>query len=387
MSAPAFGDAQQRQDAALAERDAWPERSPWIRTAVRDIPRSAFAPRRLWHWNGQAYLPLDRTKDVDRWAAEVYADPDAAAVTQLTGGLPTSSLSCTAVVVDMLDSLLLDTGHRVLELGTGTGWNAALLAHRAGNNQVVSVETDPGLAASAQRRLTGSGTAVQVVVGDGAVGFAPGAPYDRVISTYAVDTIPFAWVEQLRPGGRLVTPWGHLGHVALTVAEDGSSASGWMQGLAQFMPARTRLPAADTKDFSQVRGDKASGGERPFLHPLETLEGDWGLRFHLRVAMPEMRITTAQDQDGWNAWIHDGLHSWAVLAAQGDGKTITTQGGPRRLADLLDAAWEQWSALGSPPVYDYGMTVTNGGATQYVWANDPLTGPRWALGSAARQAV
>jgi protein-L-isoaspartate(D-aspartate) O-methyltransferase len=355
----------------LEERGAWPARSPWIRAAVEKLPRERFAPDRLWRWDGQQYQGVDRAGDPEAWAMEIYGDPDHPAVTQLTHGRPTSSLSSTGVVVDMLDSLLLEPGHRVLELGTGTAWNAALLASRAGPGQVVSAETDPALAAAARRRLEEAGLDAQVVVGDGTHGWPAGAPFDRVIATYAVDTVPWAWVAQTRPGGRIVTPWGHLGHVALTVDDTGSAATGWMQGLARFMPARTT--AGTAIPFADVRAASASDDERPFPRDLAPLEDPWGLRFHLRVAIPELRITTAWDQDGLNAWVHDGTTSWAMLAATGDGRTIATQGGPRRLTDALVEAWDQWSGTGNPTVYDYGMTVTDHGATQYVWINDPST--------------
>jgi protein-L-isoaspartate O-methyltransferase len=275
------------------------------------------------------------------------------------------------VVIDMLDSLRLEPGHQVLELGTGTGWNAALLASRAGPGQVVSVETDPALAAAARRSLDTAGAhATTSVVGDGTAGWSADAPYDRVIATYAVDTVPWAWVAQTRPGGWIVTPWGHLGHVALAVDATGSTASGWMQGLGQFMSARTTT--APALSFTDVRAasDTGTGTEHPFARDLAPLEDPWGLGFHLRVVLPEVRYRTAWDEDGLNAWLHDGT-SWAVLAAVGAGRTIATQGGPRRLADALSEAWDQWTAAKEPTVYDYGMTVTDHGATQYVWIHDP----------------
>ncbi|MET8680033.1 methyltransferase domain-containing protein [Streptomyces sp. NPDC004647] len=334
-----------------------------------------FAPDRLWSWDSHAYVPVDRDSDAERWAAEVYADPDAAAVTQVTDGRPSSSLSCQAVVVDMLDSLLPEPGQRVLELGTGTGWNAALLARRAGPAQVTSVEVDPELAVQASARLDAVSAGVAVKVSDGASGWPEGAPYDRLISTYAVEYIPWAWVAQTRPGGRIVTPWGRLGHVALTVAEDGGSATGWVQGLAQFMPARGTEPG---QNFGQVRGTGPAGDERPFVRATEPLRDDWHLRFALRVALPDVQVTTAVDADGLNVWLHDGAASWATISALGDGRSTAYQGGPRRLADELEQAWDIWLAAGKPEVYDFGMTIEPD--RQYLWTRDPANGSRWPVG-------
>ncbi|MEV6318751.1 hypothetical protein [Streptomyces sp. NPDC051776] len=61
-----------------------------------------------------------------------------------------------------------------------------------------------------------------------------------------------------------------------------------------------------------------------------------------------MDIVTAADADGINAWLHDGATSWATLSAAGDGHTLAYQGGPRRLADELEEAWDQWTAQGPP---------------------------------------
>ncbi|WP_432155001.1 methyltransferase domain-containing protein [Streptomyces tricolor] len=376
-TAPDVDSLQRRLATAMDQRGDWPDRSAWIRDAVDALPRHRFAPERIWRWDGHTYAPIDHSRDPARWASEVYAGPDAATVTQVTDQLPTSSLSCQAVVVDMLDSLLLEHGHRVLELGTGNGWNAALLAWRAGPGSVVSIEADPDLADTARRALSAVGTVVDVQAGDGNHGWAPDAPYDRVIATYAVETIPWAWVEQTRPGGRIVTPWGRLGHVALTVAEDGQSATGWVQGLAQFMPDRHTLRTEP--GYTQVRARSEPATERPWHRDLAPLRDDVHLQFALRVALPHIRITLAEDADGLNAWIHDAQQSWAALSAIGGARTIVTQGGPRRLADELEAAWDTWLAQSRPALYDFGITVADNGATQYAWVNDPMTGPRWPI--------
>lgn len=370
-----FAEQRHRLAGEMEGRGAWAARSGWVRGAVEAVARDEFAPDRLWRWDGHAYLPVDRATDEGRWAGEVYGGPDDAVVTQVTDGLPTSSLSCQAVVVDMLDSLLLEPGHAVMELGTGTGWNAALLAHRAGPDRVTSVEVDGTLADQARARLDKVGARVDVWVGDGSLGWPDGAPYDRVIATYAVEEVPWVWVAQTRPGGRIVTPWGRLGHVALTVAEDGRSASGWVQGLAQFMPARgTSVTGGGGPDFRHVRGTGPAADERSVARDLQPLRSDPHLGFALRVALPDVRIAASADADGVNAWLHDG-ESWAALSAVGDGRTLAYQGGPRRLADELEHAWDAWLAHGRPELYDYGMTVT--ADRQYVWAVDPDTGPRW----------
>ncbi len=374
-TARATAEARVRLDQAMVAGGLWPQRSPWLRDAVARFPRDEFAPERLWDWDGCAWQPVDRGSDPGRWLELLYVDPHRAAVTQVTAGLPTSSLSAQALVVDMLDSLRLEPGQRVLELGTSpSAWNAALLTHRAGPGRVTTVEVDPGLAAAGATRLKTAGLDVDVVAGDGSLGHPAGAPYDRAIATYAVDRVPWAWIEQTRPGGRLVLPWGRLGHAALTVAPDHTHATGWMQGLAQFMPDRTAIPPS-SPDFTAIRTHTPpSGPEQHTTRDPEDLRTDWGLLFHLRVVLPELVITTAVDQDGTSAWIHDGHESWATLSSTPDG-VYRAQGGPRHLADLLDDAWTQWEQLGRPTVYDYGMTVTPD--RQWIWHTDPDHGPRW----------
>ncbi len=365
-----FGERQRRLAAEMARRGSWPGDSPWIREAVAALPRHLFAPDRLWHWDGRAYLPVDRAADPERWADEVYADPDQPAVTQVSGGLPTSSLSCPSVVADMLDSLDPAPGHRVLELGTGTGWNAALLAWRAGPGRVTSLEVDEGLARSAARRATG----VAVVTADGSSGWPHHAPFDRVIATYAVERIPWAWVAQTRPAGRIVAPWGRLGHVALTVADDGRSATGWVQGLATFMPGRGAVPA---RSWHEVRGSGPAPARRPAARDPGPLHDDVHLLFGLRVLLPDVRITTGSGPGGMTAWLHDGAASWAVLTAPPEGRPTVCGSGPRALADEVFTAWDEWLSLGSPRLYDFRMSVT--AHAQHVWCRTPAGEVRWAV--------
>ncbi|MFG1705786.1 methyltransferase, FxLD system [Nonomuraea sp. M3C6] len=123
-------------------------------------------------------------------------------------GRPISSSSQPAIMAAMLDQLAVEPGHRVLEIGAGTGYNAALLAHLVGpGGRVVSVDIDDDVVTRAQGHLSAAGTSsVEVVCADGAEGFAGRAPYDRVIATVGVWDLAPAWLEQLKGDGRLVVP-------------------------------------------------------------------------------------------------------------------------------------------------------------------------------------
>ncbi|MFI6986588.1 methyltransferase domain-containing protein [Embleya sp. NPDC050154] len=370
-----------RATEAMDTHRAWPQDASWVRDAVQALPRHAFAPDRLWDWDGHAYVPVDRDTDPDAWASLVYSGPYDAAVTEITHDRPSSSLSCTSVVAGMLDALDVEPGHRILELGTGTGWNAALLAHHVGpTGHVTSVEAAPDLAAGARAALAGAGLGerVTVVVGDGAHGHPDTAPFDRVIATYAVDHVPWAWVEQLRPGGDLVFPWGRLGHFAATVAEGGRSAGGWLQGLAQFMPARDTTPI---REFHEVRGGRDVDHEHFPARDITPLHTDRDLLWALRVALPDVVYATDTDEDGVNAWVHDGAHSWALLTTLPDGRVRAGQGGPRHLVEEIEAAWDAWERDGQVRRWDHGITITT--REQFVWAGDPTTGPRWPVSAPA----
>ena len=117
------------------------------------------------------------------------------------------TISQPTVVAHMTEALALESGHRVLEIGTGSGYQAAVLAELAG--EVLTVERHAALAEQARRTLEYLGyKKVQVIVGDGTLGWSEAAPYDRIIVTAAAPVVPGHLVEQLAPRGRLVLPVG-----------------------------------------------------------------------------------------------------------------------------------------------------------------------------------
>ena len=161
------------------------------------------------------------------------------------GRLATSSVSRSDIVALMLDAARVEPGMRVLEIGTGTGYTAALLAHQLGARNVTSIEIDPDLAARARTALTTTGDGdgdVRVITGDGARGYPPAAPFDRVLSTVAAPRVPYSWVAQTQPGGLVLTPWGSAydpaGLLSLTVRPDGTATGGLVNTTISFMELR-----------------------------------------------------------------------------------------------------------------------------------------------------
>ena len=111
------------------------------------------------------------------------------------------------IVALMTDLLEIGPEHRVLEIGTGLGYQAALLAELAA--EVFTVEVIEELARSGRRRLTDQGYGnIRFRIGDGSLGWPEHAPFERIIATAAPDLIPPALLQQLKPGGRMVIPAG-----------------------------------------------------------------------------------------------------------------------------------------------------------------------------------
>jgi protein-L-isoaspartate(D-aspartate) O-methyltransferase len=162
-------------------------RSGHVADAMRTVPRHRFVPA----------APIE----------EAYAEQ--AVITKRGGdGASLSCASVPSIVAMMLDQLDVRPGDHILEIGAGTGYNAALLAHLAGPaGQVTTVDIDPEVTAQARQALDANGYGqVRVATGDGALGDPDHAPYDRIIVTVGAWDLPPAWWAQLVPGGRMVVP-------------------------------------------------------------------------------------------------------------------------------------------------------------------------------------
>ena len=207
-------------------------RTPAWRDAMLAIPRHEFIPR--YYLQDTSTRPSrwvlhkpDDTDSIQQWLELVYSPTtiitDVADYADRGVQTPVCSSTKPDLMIRMLETLDVADGMRVLEIGTGTGYNAALLAHRLGDQGVCSIDIDPALVQAARDRLAQRGYHPTVVTGDGAAGLPDQAPFDRIIATCALSAIPPAWIHQLRPGAQiLVHLTGPLGAGNLTALHRGT---------------------------------------------------------------------------------------------------------------------------------------------------------------------
>lgn len=361
-------------DAAHAVPAAW-------RAAFLAVPRHHFLPAQIWvddeHGTPQ---PLSRAYDPDQWLAAAYRNtpiltqfddgqtvwPDA------SGELCTSSASKPDLVLSMLDTLDVHTGHAVLEIGTGTGYNAALLAARIGSPNVTTVEIDPGLADAARTALHACGFPVTVLTTDGAHGHPERAPYDRLIATAAVRVgeLPYPWITQTTPGGVIVTPMrtdfsGTVALMRLTVSENGTAA-GRPIGRVGFMALRSQRTPQWSIDHLDP-DDPAAEVSTTTLKPWRVAENH-DVRWAIGTQVPSCvweHQPPAGDRAHHLLWLLDPAgKSWALARYGGrPGVREIRQHGHRRLWDEVETAFRAWANQGKPLLDQSRITITSSAQT------------------------
>ncbi|SDH72283.1 Protein-L-isoaspartate O-methyltransferase [Sinosporangium album] len=343
---------------------------PVWREAFVNVPRHVFLPSFYLRTGDPADDPRTGRRcspESAGYLTAVYSDETL--VTQYIewGGWPwaTSSSTRPSLMVRMLDALGVADGAAVLEIGTGTGYNAALLSERLGDRHVTSVDIDPGLVEVAEARLASLGLRPALAVHDGREGWPGRAPYDRLIATVAFDHVPMAWLEQVRPGGVIVAdlrPAGAAwagGLATLTVGADGTASGRMSASGSGFMSARETagvpgFPRVAAMDRSDARRRRSRVGGKALLDP--------GFALVVWRHLPDMVVYPGGDKVTLVAG-----PSWAENVTTGPAEVVF--GGPRDVWAVVEDAYVWWEEQGRPGVGDFGLTVAPD--RQWMWLRTP----------------
>ncbi len=346
--------------------------------AVRRVPRDELVPS--YHvpaadLSGWRRLAADDPDTRAAWADGVYQDRTL--VTELRTEtdefgpfpVPVSSSTLPSLMVRMLDVLSpIDAGH-VVEIGTGCGYNAALLCTRIQDSQVSSVDVVPALVDTARARLARLGWRPALAVTDGAR-WCPRRPFDRLIATCSVSKVPGSWLRAAVPGAVLVVPFtGALADGALgrLVADGAGGATGTLLPVyAGFMPLRTgpRSPIQRTGSAEPTLprptpiAPDLLAASHPFAFAAERLLPELGPR-RIGTAPDGVQVTVLTTRDGRSA---------RLWRSSTDEVLVSVTGRPDLWSEV-ERTYEWWIDRDRPGWERFGVTVTP--RVQRFWLDTP----------------
>jgi protein-L-isoaspartate O-methyltransferase len=284
-------------------------------------------------------------------------------------------------MIRMLEALEVRSTSRVLEIGTGTGFNAALLTHRLGAERVCSMDLDADLVEAARQRLATLGHSPTLITGDGAAGLPDLAPFDRLVATCSVPALPEAWADQVRIGGIVLVDLkrsAHAGNLVLLRRMPDGLEGRFLSRWAGFMAIRGAYqPPAVPRSAMDITDGTAAHTE---LDPLP-----WTAPIPWLLAHTRLIGNVAFGYQGWTdsgpewAVYRTADGSWsAVEAHPRAGRRAVRHGGPMPPWPEFERAHRAWCAHGQPGWDRFGLTVTGDGE-HVVWLDEPGEGPRWQL--------
>lgn len=344
-----------------------------VAAAVRAVPRELFVPDgyfvQIEGSDQAAYRPI--MPGDDDWRARCYTNE--ALVTQIAGTInprdihgeiarePTSSTSMPGLVTFTLDQADLTPGLRVLELGAGTGWQAALLSRIVGEDNVVTVDTDPVVAHRARMNLHSAGHHPEVIEGDGRAGYPEGGPYDRLLATFGVARIYPAWLEQVKPGGVIIAnlrnrlePFG----LVRLVRQDDGTAVGRFVSEGSYMQARQEAPSAHL-----VLPDPSTGRTRPTALDPKALHDNAARLVAEGVAGGIQWLPGLDTGDGPADWFVDqDTGAYAVVRETVHGFNVT-EDPAHPVWEAIETALAAWRDAGEPETTRLFVTADADGHT------------------------
>ena len=362
-------------------------RSGPVRRAFRGVPRELF-------------VPEIAARD---GLAAIYRPELALATAKDSRGMAISSSSAPIIMGLMLEALRLSPGQKVLEIGAGTGYNAALLKSLVGDaGRVTSVDIESSFARRARRALADAGYSCRIVVGDGRDGWAPGAPYDRIVVTAASGAVEQVWRDQLIDGGLIELPFrvtsGFLPQLVVTFRREGDSLRSVAVLSGMFMALRDREGANSPIDHDPtlrvVTGEEGRSAVSASLsgqalsklsvtarqRALALLLGK-GRRLRTFPSASGLGLITFLQLSGVGHLAHCSVGERYGVAIVGPGGssvlTLTrTPGqsvwmqvwGQEPAEHLISTHVEGWERLGGPALNDLRLTVSFGAsAPRHAW--------------------
>ncbi|MGC4916301.1 methyltransferase [Streptomyces albogriseolus] len=362
-----------------------------LRDALLRLPREILLPHAYVRVSGPGADPIDwrllngsHPDDHQEWLDLIHSDEsillqrdgeplDALPRGPVTGGHMTSMSTYTPATIEALQAMELGSGQRYLELGPGPGVSLALAAAITGPGLATGVERDGHMAAFAQRNLDRLGVGTVVIEGDALEGHEAKAPYDRVHSGIGVPCVPEPWVEQLAPGGRLLTTlvtrtssWpGQLLVTRTTAGTVEAVLRGRPRGYRPLLGYRW-LNALDHR--ARIKDDPGTARSTPLALPPDDAYGFWLAAAYLapglvRDFQAETMTIVAPEDDSW------------AVADRGEG-TVRVHG-PRDVWAELEDLHAHWEQAGRPERYRVDLRDSSG--VQHVTSGAGPKALSWTL--------
>jgi protein-L-isoaspartate O-methyltransferase len=353
-------------DAHTGFGDTW-------RQAFAEMHRGDFLPYLAHFADRTDQWTVNRADDPETWLALAYR-PDVSVRIPGEADQIRSSASQPMAMAELLLASRIEPGMKVLEIGSGVGFMAGLLAYAIGALNVTTVDVDASMAATAAENLGKAGHGgVRVVHGDGLALDAEdlAGPFDRILATCSVPHLPEAWVKAC-PTGRIVAPWittyDGITTTAVIDMHDGIGTGRFLPGLS-FMPALgTRPDDTPAEPIGEIRTS-----ETWLRCPQVTASRKVGASFAVALQLPDVHYATAKTPAGdFGIMVWDENGSWARTSTPDTmdvAQFEVEQAGPRDLWDEVEEAYRRWRSWSRPATDRFGLTTTAG--TVEYWLDNP----------------